>query len=884
MEWSTLIHKAAYGNRGLTLENLDDTPPEGGDADLSAFAEGIDEHVDHTDELNFAAEAIRDYTLQLQGMIKSRELTPVMLGIIRQAVQDRAASVGYDIVLPAMESVEDVSLDEQAKVALEGFHAVINNLLQDYVIHFKHHKDVILDFFKSSSGMIAKYEKKTLQNKREWGDAKNNLENTDIRVAFTGLDYFLHTKTSRTAMKFPDFMAAVKEDRAASAFILKEYPKRVLAEVTALTRALRSVKPDSVEAIYKIARAVEKLKTPAELFDKKFFDTELFGVQNLAEKKASKTGAISDGAGKAFSRLAEQAGSKVVGYKADGMNKVGQTAGFLTNSAGGRAVQSVIAGAAGAVVGGVMGGPYGAAIGATVASSTNHTVSSLGSAVISGARAIHHGVGDETGNIVLKTSDIPKVFDAAEDYLSDARAFLAIERDTVRAVEELESALEQIGNGDASDDSVDDYMNAIRVYEQILAFSRVLTRAIQSPANTEMARALRASKYLNYLGLRAIFNAPKKSVAAEGYDEEAQENIRKMDEAINKMDEKYIKLLREHADNPKKVAELKEQKANEESQIRQKFMRSHPKAATEGYDEDAQENIRKMDDELNAHHEHYHKQMVEHADNPKKLAELQRDKANGESRIRQKYMNSHPDEKNYTHATEGRAEGFEGTGTFQVGKTISCNFETGPEVVKVVHLKFSGGKANYLVKHAGKSEYAVAQKAGEMDAHGCYMHCQEVLRGVQNDVQAKEVFGKKVKSIPAMKKEPKTDKQHATAKQATATTEGIAEAWGAALEAIYVKNTAAPSFEVGQDVTVSIHAVEDGHKHMGTEKGKVLARGEGRYDEHYLVKLSGGQLCVCGLGESKDKADLVGIHESRIGDLDEENEAKVIKMFQNSHK
>jgi hypothetical protein len=215
---------------------------------------------------------------------------------------------------------------------------------------------------------------------------------------------------------------------------------------------------------------------------------------------------------------------------------------------------------------------------------------------------------------------------------------------------------------------------------------------------------------------------------------------------------------------------------------------------------------------------------------------------------------------------------------------VACNFAEGPEVVKVVEMHFHEGKTTYLAKKPGKGEFIVGQASGESAEHGCYMHCQEVLQGVQDDAQAKEVFGKKVKSIPAMKKEPKTDKQHATATQAQATTEGIAEAWGAALEAMYVKNTAAPSFEIGQDVTVSLHAVEDGHKHMGTEKGKVLARGEGRYDEHYLVKLSGGELCVCGLGETEDKADLVGIHESRIGNLDDENEAKVITVFKHNHK
>jgi hypothetical protein len=851
MNLDTLIHMAAFGTRGLTLENLDDDLPDGGDSDLGSYAEGADAHAAYGDELNLAAEAIRDYAIQLEELVESKQLTPVMLGLIRNAAQQRAAVIGYEIKMAAMESIETQSIEEQAEVALEGFRNVILNIFQDYVLHFKHHKDVISDFFRSTSGILVKYEKKTVQNKAEYNSKKSKIGNQEIRVAFTGLDYFLATDQSEKTAKFSDFQAMLRTDRAVSSFVLKEYPKRVLAEIEALARLLRAANLKTDADVARLAREVEKLKAPAELFDEKLLNTETFGgTKFVITKHGNKHSTQGHGEG-AFGRLAELASSKLVVAQGNTRMKIGRTLSAGIQSVGGRYVAGTAAGMAGAAVAGV--------VAPLIASTTTNAVTA--------ARAIYSGVGDEKGNFMLTGSDIGRVLDAAEGYITDVRYYLSTERDVARAIDAIEEAVKQLeakGQADSkTDDAQEHQMDSVRVYEQVLAFSRVLLRAMQTPASSEVARALRASKYLNYLALRAIYNA--KSGAMEGYDEDAQENIRKMDDAISAHHEHYHKQMVEHADNPKKMEELHRDKANGESQIRQKFMQSHPKPATES----AQETPAACDGDAGA--QAVDPSKVEGADGSEPVTETP------------------PVEG--TVATEGRtakdptSEGkITGTGKSQVGKMVACNFAEGPEVVKVVEMHFHEGKTTYLAQKPGKGEFIVGQASGESAEHGCYMHCQEVLQGVQDDVQAKEVFGKKVKAIPAMKKEPKSDKQHATAVQGNATTEGIAEAWGAALEALYVKNTVAPSFKAGQEVTVSVHAVEDGHKHMGTEKGTILACGEGRHDDHYLVKLSTGELCVCGLSESEDKADLVGIHESRIGNLDEENEAKVVKMFQANHK
>ena len=728
---NTLIHMAAFGTRGLTLENLDDDLPDGGDSDLGSYAETADAHGAYGDELNLAAEAIRDYAIQLEELVESKQLNAITLGLIRDAAQRRAESVGYEINLPAMESVETQSIEAQAEIAMEGFRNVILNIFQDYVLHFKHHKDVIGDFFRSTSGILVKYEKKTVQNKAEYNSKKSKIGNQEIRVAFTGLDYFLATDQSEKTAKFSDFQAMLRTDRAVSSFVLKEYPKRVLAEIEALARLLRAANLKTDADVARLAREVEKLKAPAELFDEKLLNTETFGgTKFVITKHGNKHSTQGHGEG-AFGRLAELASSKLVVAQGNTRMKIGRTLSAGIQSVGGRYVAGTAAGMAGAAVAGV--------VAPLIASTTTNAVTA--------ARAIYSGVGDEKGNFMLTGSDIGRVLDAAEGYITDVRYYLSTERDVARAIDAIEEAVKQLeakGQADSkTDDAQEHQMDSVRVYEQVLAFSRVLLRAMQTPAGSEVARALRASKYLNYLALRAIYNA--KSGAMEGYDEDAQENIRKMDDAISAHHEHYHKQMVEHADNPKKMEELHRDKANGESQIRQKFMQSHPKPATES----AQETPAACDGDAG-----------EQAVDPSKV-----EGADGSEPVTE----TPPVEG--TVATEGRtakdptSEGkITGTGKSQVGKMVACNFAEGPEVVKVVEMHFHEGKTTYLAQKPGKGEFIVGQASGEQAEHGCYMHCQEVLQGVQDDAQAKEVFGKKVKSIPAMKKEGKTDKQHSTTK------------------------------------------------------------------------------------------------------------------------
>jgi hypothetical protein len=601
MDLRLLAHKAHYGNRGLTLENMDDDLPEGGDAAIGSFAEECDQAFTDTEHQSDALESIRDYTNQLANLISRKEVSLVTLALIRQGVDHQAARLGREVILPALESIDDVPLEAQAVIALEGFKNFLGNVVQEFVVGFKHQKDVIGDFLRTTSQITAKYEKKTLENKREWNTVKGNLGRGDVSVGANGLLYFFAKgKNNPTVGKLFGkgvLLSAMKEDLAISNYILSQYPKAILIEMKALAAILRSASFKTPESMLKIAQRVEKLKTPTELFDKKYHGAELLGASVLvapaAKPKAIKT---AEHAAK-LPRLAEMAGSKQVGYSYDKAMAVLQGAHTVGSIAGSVALSAVAPGL------GVLN------------SAAHHATHTLSVAALTST--------PET-SYTFNVKDIETIFDIAEKYLDNVRICIGYEREIVRVMDELDAAVEKIeASGDELADELlakegnntvgkewDDYAAQCHIFELILNYGSSLRRAVQKPVYGEVARALRGSKYCNYLGLRAIHNAQSNEVATESTDistneepektitspsaetetsdntsrngmatesEAQQENIRQMDEAASNLHEKYHKLMTDVADNPKKFADLGRELAVKQGALYQKFMQSHPK-------------------------------------------------------------------------------------------------------------------------------------------------------------------------------------------------------------------------------------------------------------------------------------------------------------------
>lgn len=617
LAWSQLIHKAAHGDRGLTLENLDDNLPEGGEEGIEQLADAHEDALDALETTNDALESITEYTSRLELMIENKTISMESLSLIRMGVEKQLDRIGQEITFPSMEGVAEDDVDAQAKITLEGFRDFLNNLAQAYVMTFKHLRDALIDSAKYVSSALPRHEKKMLECRRHYADVKGNLADGEIRFAPIGFEYFIALGNMQGGN---DLVANIKKDVELDKYLLVTYPKQLLAELNSVISAVNGASIKSVDDVVKLGKKVEGFKTPAELFEGKHTNAAaLFGVNvDVKQGKAKKQIKGHEGA-ESLSRLATMAGSGAPRMKVGMRSYIHQT---LQGTA--------------QILPAYMGGP-----GAIAAVHGAQQVTKA---------AIHAGWKDS--NYFVSTKDIPVFFNAAEGYLDNIRAHLSLEREIIRAIDGADGAIEKLedkvgeayeskmtgkeANQESFDKAWAETDIAMKVIKQIMQFMDALSRSISRVSSFEQRRAFHCAKSCNYIGLRLIFNAPKKE------DKPATEGI-----------------------------------------------------ATEG--------------------------------------------------------------KSVTKPKDKGSEGhIDGVGKSRIGQMIACNFAEGPEVVKVVDLHFHEGKTTILAKKPGKGEYLVAQASGEQAEHGCFAHCQEVMLGMQDEAQAKEVFGGKVKNIPPVKKTGET--------------------------------------------------------------------------------------------------------------------------------
>lgn len=652
LAWSQLIHKAAHGNRGLTLENLDDALPEGGEEHIEQCADMHENALEVLERTNEALESITEYTSRLEKMIEDKSITLESLALIRMGVEKECDRIGQEITFPSLEGVAEDDVNGQAKVALEGFKDFLNNLAQAYVMTFKHLRDALIDSSRAVSLALPRHEKKMLECKRHYADVKGDLADGEIRFAPIGFEYFI---INGNVQGGNDLVANIKKDVEIDKYLLVTYPKRILQELNAAISAINAASIKNVDDIVKLGKKIEGFKMPSEMFEGKYTEhAVLFGMNVGHDKNKAKKQIKGHEGAEGLSRLAEMAGSGAPRLKVGLRSYIGQVVHGMNQ-----------------ILPAYMGGP-----GAMAAVHTTQQV----------AKAAAHASWKDS-NFFVPTKAIPSFFDAAEGYLDNIRAHLSLEREFVRAADGADGAIEKledkveaayeehVSGKSATQESFDKAWAetdiAMKVIKQIMQYLDALSRSLLRVSSFEQRRAFHCAKSCNYIGLRLIFNAPKKDgkPATEGVSDEV---ARLQAEAHEEMKHREFCMTAGKKDEvakcDEKLAKLKEQIAA-----------AKEKPATEGI----------------------------------------KDKT-----------------------TKGKIEG---TGKSHVGQMIACNFAEGPEVVKVVELHFAEGKTHILAKKPGKGEYLVAQASGEQAEHGCFAHCQEVMLGMQDEAQAKEVFSAKIK-------------------------------------------------------------------------------------------------------------------------------------------
>ncbi len=572
MEWSTLIHKAAYGDRGLTLENLDDAPPEGGEEHIEQLADAHEDNLEAQEDLAEALESISDYANRLAKLIATDTISVESLALIRHGVDLQLDRIGKEIAAPALEGVAEGDVKAEATIVLENFTDFLKNMAQAYVMTFKHIRDALIDGSRAVAMVLPRHEKKMLECRRHWNDVKKDLVEGEVRFAPIGFEYFL---TLGNMQNSSEIVKEIKTDVEVDKYLLVTYPKAILSELSSVISAVNAASVKSVADIVKLGKKVEGFKTPEELLDNKYKDKAVFFGGNIAtgKNKPKKTAQGHDA--ESLTRLAELAGSGMprlkMGMRATIMTTLHAVNGNMPNFA----VASLPAAAsAGAVIG---------------------TIAAVHGAGKVAAAAVHGTV--DSSNYFVKTSQIPTFFDASEGYLDNIRAHLGLERQFIRVIDEADGAIEKLEDRvgeayeskmhgkEASQTSFDtawaETEVAMKVIKQIMQYMDALSRSITRVSSFEQRRAFHAAKSCNYMGLRLIFNAPTKGMATESSDA-AQENIRQMDEALNALHAVYHKKMTDSGDTPERTR-LKQELADKEYHIREKFKNSHP--STESFDD-----------------------------------------------------------------------------------------------------------------------------------------------------------------------------------------------------------------------------------------------------------------------------------------------------------
>jgi hypothetical protein len=715
MDLKLLAHIAANGKKGLTLENMDDDLPDGGDSAIGSYAEACDDAFEASEQHGQALEAIRDYSEQLATLIRRKEVNVTSLALIRQGAQHAAKRMEREIVMPALESIEAVSLEAQATIALESFKNFLNNVVQEFVLGFKHHKDLIGDFLRTTSQVTAKYEKKTLENKRHWQDVKSTIAGGDVSVGANGLLYFFAKgKEDPTVGKLLGkgvLVPAIREDLAHSKYILTQYPKTVLQEMRSLSAILRTASFKKPEDMRRMAAQVEKLKTPVELFDSKRHGAELLGATQLVARQGKPKEMMATSEHKPMTRLAAMAGAKHMGHvDSNGMNFVrgNHAAGSV---AGALALNAVVPGI-GPVVYGV-----------------KHLATTLPVAAITSTAETAY---------TFNTKEIPVIFELAESYLDNVRACIGYEREIVRAMDELEAAIEKADeSGDhlvdeltalekkdhtAAEKGWHEFTAACHVFEHVVAYAHTLRRAIQKPVHGEIARALRASKYCNYLGLRAIQNAETK-VAKEDYEEPSDALKGKYEQ----LKAQYDKLKeREEGAQGAELESIQASKSRLSRELRGKelwplTMKDRHHLALEGehdeghdHHEGGEHEYKQLSDEFKKARDESH--AAYKSGNDQQWADSHKRSAQARNKLQKanhwaRFTSEHPEHFNgsYRPANEGIAVESLDEAKHHVGETVKCGVsQKDPITVHIVDLRLNGGKIEYLVKSTSQPMYGLA--------------------------------------------------------------------------------------------------------------------------------------------------------------------------------
>lgn len=419
--------------------------------DLSNFEDDIDaaafneEHLADADAAS--AVSVENMMLNVQAfksLIGQRNYNVEAANVLSRVIRNQMQSDGFSFKRIDMQSEGDDLLRHQ--LTLESVMEWFDRIVQQPVMDFKHQWNAVTDFFRGLNSKIAKYDEKLGNTMNEYKSKQSSLSKSGNKVALNELWFFFKTGDGQMT----NLNGGLSFDTNASAYVLDTYAKNVISEIEKLANAISSARLRDEKQVLSFIKAVEGLKSPVEMFDKKYLmGKPLFNVTGFEVKKGKRHSAV-DVSNKTCERFAELASGQLVTQTGTYTHPTLKVAYQLTKPVS-----------------------YWADL---------------------------FAVNDFT----YSANDIATVIDFGHKYLKNINTYGDLLAKYSNAINKIFKALEKLGKEEstASDD-----VNMRMVTNQLMKIVGTYFDAFTLPAKYEIARSLRGAKYCNYLALRMIYNA-----------------------------------------------------------------------------------------------------------------------------------------------------------------------------------------------------------------------------------------------------------------------------------------------------------------------------------------------------------------------------------------
>lgn len=415
--------------------------------EVAQAADQLEAHFEGVTTFNDSNEKLYQYGLATEQLLEQGAATAGTMTLLALGIESHMAGRRDMPLRIATENF--TSIERSHEVALEDMRDVFMHDFQSAVVSFKHRKDFFSDLFRATNSKIAKYESILGEAQSEYNSKRSDWKESQHQGFMVELWYHFSTDKGEAAQRMMEIM---HKDLEMSKYVLETYPQQLLDLMKKLTATVKSGKLTDINKAKDLAKAVERLEHPAELFKKALLGGKpYFGVTGLELKKSGNRSTVLLGE-TAFPELAKLASTLRVIEDWDGWHTTKKVA---TNTL-----------------------PYG------------HMVAMVTSK-----------------QFTMTTAEIGKVIEYGQQYVAQVAAFGSYEQKVINASGDFLKAMQHLI--DTLDNKMPDReMSQVKqMVKQVEEFGSNILNCLQSPAAKEVARSLKTARYCGYLSKRMIYNA-----------------------------------------------------------------------------------------------------------------------------------------------------------------------------------------------------------------------------------------------------------------------------------------------------------------------------------------------------------------------------------------